>query len=96
MFILRKYAAATNPAPGEPGSRENPLIRFGKAYVYNSTGDLVEVTGRDVHFSLRSDMKPSPEQKKMIRAAGRRPVCYGPDCPELAANRLSSLRMNRS
>ena len=39
--IMKKYAALTNPKEGEAGSKTNPLIRFGKKYVYNLRGDLV-------------------------------------------------------
>ncbi|MBR5344971.1 MAG: hypothetical protein IK127_04025 [Clostridia bacterium] len=88
--ILRRYAAKTNPKPGEPGSRENPLYRSGKAYVYNSTGDLVEYAGQNVHFSLRQDMKPTDEQKHMIREASRKPIHYSADCPEIPEQRLAT------
>ena len=40
--ILKKYAKESNPKPGEPGTIENPLVRFGKEYVYSETGDLME------------------------------------------------------
>jgi hypothetical protein len=39
--IIVKYASMTNPKEGEPGSKSNPLIRFGKEYVYNRKGNLV-------------------------------------------------------
>lgn len=39
--MMAKYAAMTNPKEGEPGSRTNPLIRFGKMYIYSEHGDLV-------------------------------------------------------
>ncbi|MBR1684338.1 MAG: hypothetical protein IJ708_04315 [Clostridia bacterium] len=39
--MLTKYAAMTNPKEGEPGSKTNPLVRFGQEYVYGSHGDLV-------------------------------------------------------
>ena len=40
--IMEKYAAMTNPEEGEPGSKTNPLRRFGMEYVYSSSGDLVQ------------------------------------------------------
>ena len=43
--MMAKYAAMTNPKEGEPGSKTNPLIRFGKMYVYNQYGDLVPYRG---------------------------------------------------
>jgi len=39
--MMAKYAALTNPKEGEPGSKTNPLVRFGKEYVYSGNGDLV-------------------------------------------------------
>ena len=90
--ILRKYAAETNPGPGEPGSKENPLIRHGRSFVYNDTGDLVELIGQSVHYTLRPDMKPTAEQKQMIRSAHLRPVHYSADCPEIPEQRLAALR----
>ena len=41
--IYKKYAVMTNPKPGEPGSKQLPLVRFGKMFVYNSFGRLSQV-----------------------------------------------------
>ena len=89
--ILRKYAENTNPKPGEPGSKENPLVRFGKEYVYNEIGDLVEYVHHTVRYVLRQDMKPTNAQKKMILRASSRPISYTPDCPELSEEALARL-----
>ena len=37
--MMIRYASLTNPKEGEPGSKMNPLIRFGKEYVYSKNGD---------------------------------------------------------
>ena len=31
--LMEKYAAMINPRKGEPGSKDNPLTRFGREYV---------------------------------------------------------------
>ena len=61
--LMAKYAAMTNPQEGEPGSKTNPLIRFGKMYVYSEYGDLVPYRG-DIRVVLPP--YPSEEQKKMV------------------------------
>lgn len=86
--LFQKYAAETNPKPGEPGSKENPLIRYGKEYVYNEYGDLVEYIRHNVKYVLRSDMKPTAAQKRMIIAASLAPIRYSEDCPELSEQKL--------
>lgn len=82
--LLRKYASMTNPKAGEPGSKENPLTRFGKEYVYNELGDLVEYVRPVVRFVLRPNMRPSESQIRRALAASRQPIVYGEDCPELS------------
>ena len=89
--ILKKYAKESNPKPGEPGTIENPLVRFGKEYVYSETGDLIEYVHDTVHYTLRSDMKPTVSQKKMILDASRTPVKYSDDCPELNEKDLNEI-----
>ena len=86
--IFRKYAAETNPKPGEPGSAENPLVRFGKEYVYDEFGNLTEYARHTVRFILKPDMKPTAAQKRMILRAGKLPIQYSADCPELSAQVL--------
>ena len=44
--IIEKYAALTNPEEGEPGTKSNPLVRFGKEYVYSRKGDLIPCVGQ--------------------------------------------------
>ena len=56
--LMEKYAAMTNPRKGEPGSKENPLVRFGKEYVYNAKGDLVPFI-RQESVVLTPDMRPT-------------------------------------
>jgi hypothetical protein len=87
--MMAKYAALTNPKEGEPGSKSNPLIRFGKMYVYSQNGDLVPYRG-DVRVMLPSN--PSEEQKKMVREAAKMPIVYEPDCPKSSAERLQRFR----
>lgn len=82
--LLRKYASMTNPKAGEPGSRENPLKRFGKEYVYNELGDLVEYVRPVVRFVLRPNMRPSESQISNALKASRQPIVYEEDCPELS------------
>ncbi len=89
--ILKKYAAETNPKPGEPGTAENPLVRFGKEYVYNDMGDLVEYIRGTVYYALRPDMKPTELQRKMAFQAGKRAITYDSDCPELSEKRLNAI-----
>lgn len=89
--ILKKYAAATNPKPGEPGSPQKPLIRFGREYVYNETGDLSEYVRETVRYALRQDMKPTEFQKRMAYQASRMPIAYSADCPELSEQTLNAI-----
>ncbi len=84
--IMAKYAALTNPKEGEPGSKTNPLVRFGKEYVYSSNGELVPF-----HRFVASPT-PSEEQKKMIREASLMPVVYSDDCPKSSPERLRRFR----
>ncbi len=67
--IYRKYAAMTNPKPGEPGSRQLPLVRFGKMFVYNSVGRLSKV--REI---VEDEECPhlSPEKIERFRAYARK------------------------
>lgn len=90
--LFRKYAAETNPQPGEPGTKENPLVRFGKEYVYDEFGSLTEYVRHTVHFILRPDMKPTAEQKRMILRASKMPIQYCADCPELSEQTLEEFR----
>ena len=80
--ILRPYAEETNPKPGEPGSMKNPLVRFGRKYVYDERGDLIEDFRGKVIFTLTQDMRPTDEQKLMIKNASTMPVVYDEDCPK--------------
>ncbi|SEA27071.1 hypothetical protein SAMN05216349_10834 [Oribacterium sp. KHPX15] len=93
--ILKKYARESNPKQGEPGSIENPLVRFGKEYVYSETGELIEYVHDTVHYVLRSDMKPNLSQKKMIEDASTSPIKYSKDCPELTEHDLNELVKSR-
>ena len=68
--IYEKYAAITNPKPGEPGTKENPLMRFGRAYAYNKLGRLSQIVRREsrvVRFVLTPEMKPNAEQIESLR-----------------------------
>lgn len=85
--ILEKYAALTNPKEGEPGSRSNPLIRFGKKYIYNSRGYLIEVAAQEDTKTVKSSML-TEEQVAMVRNAARAPIIYGSDCPKSTHERL--------
>ena len=89
--IIERYAAMTNPKEGEPGSKTNPLVRFGKEYVYNHMGDLVPFH-REVYVLLTSAMKPTKEQDQMIREAACKPIIYGKDCPKSSPERLKRFR----
>ena len=84
-LIMAKYAALTNPKEGEPGSKSNPLVRFGKEYVYSDIGDLVPY-----HRNTRVVLSPFPteEQKRMIHEAAKSPIVYGVDCPKSSPERL--------
>ena len=64
----------------------NPLVRFGKEYVYSSNGELVPF-----HRFVASPT-PSEEQKKMIREASLMPVVYSDDCPKSSPERLRRFR----
>ena len=89
--IFRKYAAITNPEPGAPGSRLNPLIRFGKAYVYNDVGRLSQLRhfDRDKEwFTLTPDMQLAPEQVEMIHLLKGRPISSDTDCPHVSPEKL--------
>ena len=77
--LLLKYAALTNPKEGEPGSKSNPLIRFGKEYVYSTNGDLVRYR-RDMKVKQLSSL--SDDQKEMIKIAAKQPIRYSDDCPK--------------
>ena len=57
--LNEKYAKMTNPKPGEPGTIENPLVRFGKEYIYNKEGHLVML-------ERESDIPPERLVKKVI------------------------------
>lgn len=83
--MMAKYAALTNPKEGEPGSKTNPLVRFGREYVYNDAGDLVPFN-RNGWTVLSQSL--SEEQKKMVREAAKAPVIYEPDCPKSSPERL--------
>ena len=80
--ILKPYAQETNPEPGEPGSMENPLVRYGRKYVYDERGDLIEDFCGRVTYTLTRDMRPTEEQKLMIKNASSMPVIYDEDCPK--------------
>lgn len=83
--IFKKYAALTNPKPGEPGSKERPLKRFGMEFVYDEKGRLLRfkrATSQIVEFTLTADMKPTKEQVEMVRKIKGKPITPDPDCPE--------------
>ena len=79
----------TNPKEGEPGSKTNPLVRFGKEYVYSGNGDLVPFV-RNARIILSP--YPSEEQKKMIQAVAKMPIVYDVDCPKSSPERLQRFR----
>ena len=83
--MMAKYAAMTNPKEGEPGSRTNPLVRFGREYVYGENGNLIPFNRTERIFL---SPHPSEEQKKMVQEASRMPVTYEPDCPKSSPERL--------
>ena len=83
------YSDLTNPKEGEPGSKSNPLSRFGKEYVYNKYGDLV-IFHRNKGVVLSPF--PSEEQKKMIQEAGNMKITYEADCPKSSPERLQRFR----
>jgi len=87
--MMAKYAALTNPKEGEPGSKTNPLVRFGKEYVYSGNGDLVPFV-RNARIILSP--YPSEEQKKMIQAVAKMPIVYDVDCPKSSPERLQRFR----
>ena len=87
--MMARYAAMTNPKEGEPGSKTNPLIRFGKAYVYSQNGDLVPYRG---NVSVILSPNPSEDQKKMVQEAAKMPIVYETDCPKSNADRLKRFR----
>ena len=87
--MMAKYAAITNPREGEPGSKTNPLVRFGREYVYSSHGELVPFCRREM---VVISPVPSEEQKQMIREAASRPVVYKDDCPKSSPERLQRFR----
>ena len=90
--ILKPYATQTNPKPGEPGSRENPLVRYGRRYVYDDRGDLVEDVSGRVSFVLTPDMKPTDEQKNMIKKVADMPIVYDDDCPKSTSEVIEGFR----
>lgn len=87
--IMMRYAAMTNPKEGEPGSKSNPLVRFGREYVYSQYGDLVQF-----HRNKAVVLSPFPseEQKKMVKDASKMPVVYEDDCPKSSPERLRRFR----
>ena len=89
--LMEKYAAMTNPQGKEPGTKENPLIRFGREYVYNEKGNLVPFVKQE-SVVLTPDMKPTKEQAEMARAAASQPVKYSADCPKSSPERLKRFR----
>ena len=92
--IFRKYAKMTNPKPGEPGTRQNPLIRFGRAYVYDCTGLLSELVVDDPetgYFTLAYEPKPNEEQKEMLRYLEGHPMTLDDDCPHLTPDQLERM-----
>ena len=93
--IYKKYAEITNPRHGEPGTKENPLIRFGKAYVYNKFGRLSQIVHRESRverFTLTPDMKPNSEQIESIRLLSGHPVTADEDCPHMTPEKLDRIR----
>ena len=84
--ILEKYAVLTNPKEGEPGSRSNPLIRYGKAYVYNSKGNLV------LWIANQNEEALTESQIEMIHKAAKMPIVYDSDCPKSTRERLDRFR----
>ena len=90
--ILRPYAKETNPRPGEPGSMENPLVRFGKKYVYDERGDLIEDFRGKAMFTLTQDMRPTDGQKQMIKNAAAMPIVYDEDCPKCTPETIEGFR----
>lgn len=93
--IYKKYAKITNPKPGEPGTKENPLVRFGKFYVYNNLGRLSQLVRREpqvVRFTLTSDMKPNTEQVESIRLLSGRPITSDDSCPHMTPEKLEKFR----
>ena len=90
--ILKSYAKETNPKPGEPGSLENPLVRFGRKYIYDERGDLIEDFRGKVMFTLRRDMRPTNEQKLMIKNAAVMPIVYDDDCPKSTPERIEGFK----
>ena len=89
--LMKKYAQMTNPREGDPGSKTNPLVRFGKRYVYNSRGDLVQFVGA-YPVILTSNTSPSDEQIRMAREASEKPIVYSSDCPKSSPERLQRFR----
>ena len=87
--VMIRYAAMTNPKEGEPGSKTNPLRRFGKEYVYSNKGDLVLFHGNE---RVVLSPVPSEEQKQMVRDAANRPIVYEGDCPKSSPERLQRFK----
>ena len=59
--IFARYASLTNPKEGEPGSKSNPLVRFGAEYVYSANGELVPYCRNTIQVLQPT---PSVDQKK--------------------------------
>ena len=86
--IYRKYAAMTNPKPGEPGTVSNPLVRFGRRYVYNREGYLSVLKNKQKEtdsferFTITASMRPTKEQAETVKMLEGKPITPDPDCPE--------------
>ena len=99
--IGRRQVQKANRKPGDLGTTQNPIFKDGKAYVYSSRNQLIwwedydgpipEET-KEEHFILTIQMKPSPEQKRMIQKVKDTPVVITTDCPAISGDTLESMK----
>ena len=82
----------TNPSPGEPETRENPLVRFGCEYIYSSRGHLIKYVRKNPDLLSVNATELTDEQKKMVMIAANMPIVYDEDCPKSSPERLEAFR----
>ena len=99
--IGRRQVKQAARHPGDPGTIQNPIMKDGKAYVYNSRNKLIwwedyeetkQNSPKDEIFILTFSMKPNAEQCRMIQKAESAPVLFTKDCPMITAENLANMK----
>lgn len=89
---MAEIRAKENPS----SKKQNPIMKDGIEYVYNSRGKLVRLERFDPEtmelFILTPETRLTEEQLRQLADSANRPVLFDEDCPESTPEQLERFR----